>query len=159
MTFNYPRKLISDFYADELFKKTTGHDPDQNFYWYKHALLPENGPFTHYKIWGGSAPPITKGRNKREPNHTKRDRSKDHTFIWKRADFDLWLVDWTRRTNQCADCLGSGKTIDYNSQADELVYQDCSYCFATGKADVAAQVAVRKSAQPSAVVVPASFAA
>jgi hypothetical protein len=80
---------------------------------------------------GSVAPLKTSGKNKGYPNWQKRDKTTEKTFIVSVKDHEKWCGAWQKKTNKCAECVGTGKTIA-SCGANGTTYRECFKCKGTG---------------------------
>jgi len=60
------------------------------------------------------------------------DKATHREFYIKPDDHTQWMAEWEKKTDKCAECAGSGKTLRRWTQEDGAEYRPCRQCAGTG---------------------------
>jgi len=101
---------------------------------YSCQMLPHGGDtYELAEVSGGIAPLYVKGKRKGRHNWDKIDKATIKTVYITIAENAEFVEKWERETGKCANCEGSGKTMQSWHHINGATYRDCRDCEGTGK--------------------------
>jgi hypothetical protein len=86
-------------------------------------------------VTGAVAPPYKSGPRKGQPNWQKRDLATERRIFISYDEGYAYMLEWERKTGNCAQCQGRGKRVVGWSRDGGNRYRDCGVCKGTGKAE------------------------
>lgn len=106
-------------------REKTGQGEEWKLYLYE----VKDSPFGRFfELTGAVAPPITRGKNKGQPNWKKLDKATEQTVQVTSAEKDARREKWEQETGLCSSCLNTGAERYGWSQAQGVLYRDCTRC-------------------------------
>jgi hypothetical protein len=100
---------------------------------YQWQMLPRGGDYELAEVTGAVAPLYTKGKRKGQHNWDKMDKTTRRTVYITIAENAAFIEQWQQETGKCANCEGSGKTLQSWHYINGATYRDCIECDGTGK--------------------------
>lgn len=102
---------------------------------YSWCMLPSGGDYELAEVCGSIAPLYTKGKRKGQHNWDKMDKSTKRTVYITIAENAEFVAQWERDTGKCANCEGTGKTLQSWHYIKGATYRDCVECNGIGKSN------------------------
>lgn len=80
--------------------------------WYAWLFEVKECPLGRYfEVTGAVCPLKTRGKNKGEPNWSKKDKTTIKLVQIGADAHNKWVEEWEKKNNSCSECMGTGKVL------------------------------------------------